>query len=234
MVHRSPMISSTPATEQSSFGSHSRCLVTALLYQSELQIKTLRGRVGFEKKLTAEERTMDALTATAEGVRSRTVTWEDPMIGATAALGKSGLDYLRGIGSGEVPPPPIALLLGMEAPHVEPGRAVFELPVGEHLYNPIGSVHGGVLATLLDSALGCAVHSVLPAGVGYTTVDLSVTYLRPVTRDTGRLRCEAETIHVGTKIATARAQIVDPAGRVCATATTTCLILRQSNGREDA
>jgi uncharacterized protein (TIGR00369 family) len=137
-----------------------------------------------------------------------------------------GLDYLRAIGSGEVPPPPIALLLGMEVPRIDPGRAVFTLEAGEHLYNPIGSVHGGVLATLLDSALGCAVHSTLPAGVGYTTIDLNVTYLRPATRDSGRLTCEAELIHSGRKVATCRAHIVDDDGRLYATATTTCLILR--------
>jgi uncharacterized protein (TIGR00369 family) len=91
-------------------------------------------------------------------------------------------------------------------------------------------VHGGALATLLDSALGCAVHSTLPAGVGYTTVDLAVTYLRPVTRDTGRLRCEAEIVHGGRTVATARAQITDPSGRLIATATTTCIILRQNGG----
>jgi uncharacterized protein (TIGR00369 family) len=174
----------------------------------------------------------DAGTATARAARTRTVTWEDPLIGAGAAVGQTGLEYLRSIASGATPPPPIALLLGMELSAVEEGRATFELEVGEHLYNPIGGVHGGVLATLLDSALGCAVHSTLPAGVGYGTVDLSVTLLRPVTRDTGRLRCEAETIHVGSTIATARAQIVDTAGRVCATATTTCLIRRHKNGRE--
>jgi uncharacterized protein (TIGR00369 family) len=152
------------------------------------------------------------------------------MIGASAAATMDGLDYLRAIGSGEVPPPPIALLLGMEVPHIDPGRAVFTLEAGEHLYNPIGSVHGGVLATLLDSALGCAVHSTLPAGVGYTTIDLNVTYLRPATRDSGRLTCEAELIHSGRKVATSRAQIVDDDGRLYATATTTCLILRRDGG----
>lgn len=172
----------------------------------------------------------NASPAPLEAERTRTVSWEDPMIGATAALGVSGLDYLRAIGAGDIPPPPIALLLGMDRPHVEAGRTVFEMQIGEHLYNPIGSVHGGVLATLLDSALGCAVHSLLPAGVGYATVDLSVTYLRPVTRETGRLRCEAEVIHAGRTVATARAQILDPAERLCATATTTCLILRQNGG----
>jgi uncharacterized protein (TIGR00369 family) len=138
----------------------------------------------------------------------------------------AGIDLLRAISAGEVPPPPIAVLLGMDLPHVEPGRAVFTMDAGEHLYNPIGSVHGGALATLLDSALGCAVHSMLPAEVGFTTVDLAVTYLRPVTRDTGRLTCEAEVVHSGRKIATARAQIVDDDGRLYATATTTCLIFQ--------
>lgn len=157
--------------------------------------------------------------------RTRTVTWQDPMIGAAAALGMSGLEYLRAIGAGQIPPPPIALLLGMEAPAVEHGRATFALQPAEHLYNPIGSVHGGVLATLLDSALGCAVHSTLPAGVGYTSVDLNVTFLRPVTRETGRLRCEAEVIHAGRSIATARAEIVNEAGKRFATGTTTCMIL---------
>jgi uncharacterized protein (TIGR00369 family) len=159
-----------------------------------------------------------------EAERVRTVSWDDPMIGAAAAASMNGLDYLRAIGTGELPPPPVALLLGMDAPRVEPGHAVFTLEPGEHLYNPIGSVHGGILATLLDSALGCAVHSKLAAGVAYTTIDLAVTYLRPVTRDTGRLTCEADVIHAGRTIATARALIVDNEDRRYATATATCLL----------
>ncbi|MDQ3987310.1 MAG: PaaI family thioesterase [Actinomycetota bacterium] len=158
--------------------------------------------------------------------RTRTVSWDDPMIGAAAAATMSGLDYLRAIGAGDLPPPPVALLLGMDAPRVDPGHAVFTMEAGEHLYNPIGSVHGGILATLLDSALGCAVHSKLPAGVAYTTVDLTVTYLRPVTRETGRLTCEAEVVHDGRTIATARGQIVDDDGRRYATANATCLIVQ--------
>jgi uncharacterized protein (TIGR00369 family) len=166
-----------------------------------------------------------AATATTGDRRVRTVSWDDPTIGAAAAASMSGLDYLRAIVAGDLPTPPIARLLGMDARTVEPGRAVFTLEPGEHLYNPIGSVHGGVVATLLDSALGCAVHSKLPAEVGYTTVDLSVTYLRPVARDTGRLSCKAEVVHAGNKIATARAEVVDGEGRRYATGTATCLIL---------
>jgi uncharacterized protein (TIGR00369 family) len=172
----------------------------------------------------------NAASTLAEDQRVRTVSWDDPMIGAAAAASMSGLDYLRAIGAGDLPPPPVALLLGMDAPRVDPGRAVFTMEPGEHLYNPIGSVHGGILATLLDSALGCAVHSNLPAGVAYTTVDLAVTYLRPVTRDTGRLTCDAEVIHNGRTIATARAQIVDDEGRRYATATATCLIFQHEVG----
>jgi uncharacterized protein (TIGR00369 family) len=168
--------------------------------------------------------------ATDQTDRSRTVSWEDPMIGATAATSMDGLDYLRAIATGELPAPPIALLLGMDVSKIDPGRAVFTLDPGEHLYNPIGSVHGGALATLLDSALGCAVHSKLAAGTAYTTVDLAVTYLRPVSRDTGRLTCDAEVVHLGRKVATGRAQVTDAAGRLYATATTTCLILSLEHG----
>jgi uncharacterized protein (TIGR00369 family) len=170
-----------------------------------------------------------AASATTEG-RARTVTWDDPMIGATAAMSMPGLDYLKAISARELPPPPVAVLLGMDVIEVAPGRAVFTLQPGEHLYNPIGSVHGGMLATLLDSALGCAVHSKLDVGTGYTTVDLTVTYLRAVTRDTGVLTCASELIHLGRKVATARAQIVDDDGRLYATGTTTCLIMAPENG----
>ncbi len=175
----------------------------------------------------------DSTTApsTRDPVRTRTVVWQDPMIGAAAAMSMSGLEYLRAIATRELPTPPVALLLGMDVVSVDPGRAVFTLEPGEHLYNPIGSVHGGMLATVLDSALGCAVQSMLPAGVGYTTVDLNVTYLRAATRDTGRLTCEGEVIHSGRKIATSRGQIVDEKGRRYATATTTCLII---GGKKDS
>lgn len=160
------------------------------------------------------------------GVRTRTVTWEDPMVGAAAATGMSGLEYLRAIASGDVPPPPVAKLLGFEPPQVEHGRVIFSMRPGEHMYNPIGTVHGGMLTTLLDSALGSAVHTTLAPGVGYATVDLAVTFLRPVTRDTPILRCEAEIVHSGGSIATARAEITDDDGVRYATATTTCMILR--------
>jgi uncharacterized protein (TIGR00369 family) len=103
---------------------------------------------------------------------------------------------------------------------------VFELEPAEYQFNPIGSVHGGVLTTLLDSAMGCAVHAMLPAGSGYTTLELKVNFLRRVITQTGRLRCEGSVLHLGRTVATAQARIVDGEGRLVAHATTTCLVMR--------
>lgn len=156
--------------------------------------------------------------------RTRTVSWEDPVEAFKSGAGLSGMDYITALMEGRIPPPPVALLLGMGPVELAEGRAVFTLEPGEHLYNPIGSVHGGILATLLDSALGCAIHTTLPAGTGYTTLELKVNFLRAVTRDTGTLRCEGEVIHVGRTVATASARVTDAEGRLYAHGTTTCLI----------
>ena len=101
-----------------------------------------------------------------EAVRTRSYSWGDPTLSATAARTSAGIDVLRALAAGELPAPPILAALGFELESVEPGRVVFVLEPAEHHYNPIGSVHGGVYATVLDSATGCAVHSLLPAGVG--------------------------------------------------------------------
>jgi uncharacterized protein (TIGR00369 family) len=161
-------------------------------------------------------------------VRTRTITWEDPAIGAEAARTMSGLMYLRAVQAGEFPAPPIAHLIGMELVEIEEGRAVFAVEPAEYHYNPIGSVHGGLACTLLDSAMGCAVHTMLPAGTGYTTLELKVNLIRPLTRETGRVLCEGTIIHVGGRIATAEARIMDEAGALFAHATTTCMIFRGS------
>jgi uncharacterized protein (TIGR00369 family) len=158
--------------------------------------------------------------------RTRTVSWQDPMIGAEAARGMSGLDYLGAIIRGEVPAPPLALLLGITIVAAEAGRTAFTVEPGEHHYNPIGVVHGGLIATLLDSALGSAVHSTLPAGSGYTTLELKANFVRAVTRATPRLRCEGEAIHVGGRIATSQARVLDAEGKLYAHGTSTCLLLR--------
>lgn len=160
--------------------------------------------------------------------RTRVISWEDPT--ATIQLGKtiSGIEYLRAMLSGEVPPPPFAVLMGIRITEVSEGRVVFAGEPEEYHYNPLGTVHGGVVATLLDSALGCAVQSLLPAGTTYTTLELKVNYLRPVTVKTGTVYAEGKIIHLGGRIATAEARLTDAAGKLYAHGTTTCIILRPS------
>jgi uncharacterized protein (TIGR00369 family) len=157
--------------------------------------------------------------------RRREVTWKDPGVGAALALELSGLDYLRGIAEGRIPAPPIAALLGLGIVQVEPGRVVFSLDVGEHLYNPIGSVHGGVFCTLLDSAMSCAVHSQLGQGQVYTTLELKVNLVKLLTVDTPSVVATGQVISSGRRVATASGQITGPDGTLYAHATTTCLVM---------
>jgi uncharacterized protein (TIGR00369 family) len=158
--------------------------------------------------------------------RTRTLSWQDPLSVAAAGAQLSGIDYMRKLASGELPPPPIAVLLRMQPVELEPGRAVFEGEPGEEHYNPIGVVHGGYAATLLDSALGCAVHTTLPAGVGYTTLSLEVKLVRPITAAIERVRAEAEVLYRGRRQATAQAQLRDAVGdRLLAHGSATCLII---------
>jgi uncharacterized protein (TIGR00369 family) len=161
--------------------------------------------------------------------RRRTVTWEDPATGAEAAGKMGGLEYLRAVARGDLPAAPMANLMGFWPSEVEEGRVVFEVEPDEYHYNPIGTVHGGLACTLFDSAMGCAVHTTLPAGTGYTTIELKVNLLRPVTVETGRLFCEGETIHVGGRVATAESRLTDRAGRLYGHATTTCMIFREGS-----
>lgn len=158
--------------------------------------------------------------------RTRTVSWEDPRALAEAAQGLSGLEFLKKIVAGELPPPPIGVLMNFRIVELSEGHAVFTVEPAEYHYNPIGVVHGGVAATLLDSAMGCAVHSTLPAGATYTTLEIKVNYLRPMSATTGEVRCEADIIHVGGRTALAEGKIVDTEGKVYAHATTTCIIFR--------
>lgn len=158
--------------------------------------------------------------------RTRTVTWEDPRALAKAAIGLSGMEYLEKIVSGELPPPPIGALMNFRIAELSEGRAVFTVMPAEYHYNPIGVVHGGVAATLLDSAMGCAVHSTLPAGASYTTLEIKVNYLRPLSAETGEVRCEANIIHVGGRTAVAEGRIVDAKGKLYAHGTTTCIVFR--------
>jgi uncharacterized protein (TIGR00369 family) len=157
--------------------------------------------------------------------RSRTHAWSDPLAAAADGLRRTGLEHLRAIARGELPPPPIAETLGLELVEVERGRVVFGLPAHEFLFNPIGSVHGGALATLIDSAASCAVHSVLDGGVAYATTDLHVTYVRPFTAAGRRATCTGELLHGGRRLATAGARVEDDEGRLLAHGTVTCAVL---------
>ena len=163
----------------------------------------------------------------AEQARTRTYTWSDPLASFAEGAGMSGVEYLRAMAEGRVPKPPISETLGFdEVGEVAEGRVVFTMTPAEHHYNPIGSVHGGVYATLLDSACGCAVQSLLPAGDFYTSLDLSVKFLRGMTKDTGQVQCIGTVTHMGRRTALAEARIIDGDGRLYASATSTCMIFR--------
>ena len=156
---------------------------------------------------------------------SLSVSWQDPQALAQAGRAMSGIEFLRAIRDGRLPSPPIAELLGFRLVEVEPGHAVFELVPGEQHYNPIGVVHGGLAMTLLDSAMGCSIHTHMPAGGGYTTLEAKTNLVRAVTARTGALRAVGKLIHAGKRVATAEGRLVDRAGTLYAHASSTCLVL---------
>ena len=146
------------------------------------------------------------------------------VIDAATLTSMDGVDFLRGWIAGRYPAPPMAKALGFWIEEVELGRVVFGYePVFDH-YNPLGSVHGGVAATLLDSVMGCCVHTTLKAGTGYTTLEIKVNYVRAMTDKTGPVRAEGKVINTGSRIATSEGRLVDASGRLLAHGTTTCLI----------
>ena len=158
--------------------------------------------------------------------RTRTVTWEDPFSIVRAAPGRTGLELLREVFEGRLPTPPIAVLMNFRGTEVSEGRAVFVGDPGEFLYNPIGSVHGGYAMTLLDSAMGCAIHSTLGVGELYTTLEIKVNLIRPITAETGRVRCEGVLLYRGGRIATAEGKLIAEAtGKLLAHGSTTCLVM---------
>lgn len=137
----------------------------------------------------------------------------------------SGLETMQAMLAGDLPPPPIAETLDFMLISVAHGEAIFQgRPQCRH-YNPLGTVHGGYAATLLDSAMGCAVHTMLEPGLGYTTTDLRISYIRALTRDSGPIRAEGTIVHVGRSTALAEGRLYDVDGRLYATGSTTCLIL---------
>jgi uncharacterized protein (TIGR00369 family) len=165
------------------------------------------------------------LAARVSDGRRLEVTWEDPA--ALAARGRElpGIDFLRAMRDGDVPEPPITQLLGFHLVEVDEGRAVFSAVPGEQHYNPIGVVHAGLAATMLDSAMGVSVHSTLPLGQAYTTLETKFNLVRPVTADGGEIRCEGTVIHRGGRIATADGRLTRASdGKLLAHGTSTCMI----------
>lgn len=136
----------------------------------------------------------------------------------------SGFDLIKRILDGTLPAPPITKVFNFRLSEADLGRAVFTGHPARDFYNPIGSVHGGFAATLLDSCMGCAVHSALPAGTGYTTLEIKVSFVRPMLENTGPVRAEGKTLSVGKRVATAEGRIVDTEGKLYAHGTTTCLV----------
>ncbi|HEY3467763.1 MAG TPA: PaaI family thioesterase [Amycolatopsis sp.] len=164
------------------------------------------------------------MTDVAAQVRSKTITWEDPL--PTARLGATmpGIEYMTAIAEGRVPAPPIAAHFGMRWVRIEHGEVEAVCEPDESLYNPIGMVHGGVAATMLDSVVGCAVHTTLPAGVGYSSVELKVNYLRAIHAGRGEIRATGRVVKEGSRIAFAEGEIRDVDGKLLATASGTCVL----------
>jgi uncharacterized protein (TIGR00369 family) len=156
--------------------------------------------------------------------RSRTVRWWDPAIGAHAMRDMAGRDYLQAMADGLLPPPPVSDLMGMTLTAIGEGSVEFRCRPDESAYNPIGLVHGGLVCTLLDSVAGCAVHTTLPAGVGYTSLEIKVSYLRPVRLDDGELVATGRVTKPGRRAAFAEGEVRDQRDRLVATASSTCLV----------
>jgi uncharacterized protein (TIGR00369 family) len=156
--------------------------------------------------------------------RSRTVTWHDPLITAAGARQRSGLETMEAIRDGVLPPPPIAMLMQFDIRDLQEGRVEFGCTLDESVYNPIGVVHGGLVCTLLDTVAGCAVHTTLPAGLAYTSIELKVNYLRPVHASSGPLTAIGRVVKPGRRVAFAEGEILDAQGRTVATASSSLLV----------
>jgi uncharacterized protein (TIGR00369 family) len=169
---------------------------------------------------------VEFLSQSIEGVRSRTITWTDPARARFRGRTLTGFERLVAIQRGELAPPPAAALLGMQLDEVGEGRTVFSIFADEIHENPMGTMHGGIVAALVDTAMGCAVSSILPANAGFTTLELKTNYVRAITQATGRVYAEGTVVHSGGRVATTEARVHDDNGALYAHATSTCLILR--------
>jgi uncharacterized protein (TIGR00369 family) len=167
--------------------------------------------------------------------RSRTITWHDPVEAAALGHGLSGLESLHRIGSGLLPPPPVAELVGFQPVFITPGYVVFSYEPREEHYNTLGAVHGGIITTVLDTVMGCAVHSQLDADSAPVTIELKTSFVRPVTLASGLLRAEGSVVHGGKRIATADAKLLDEHGTLFAHASSTFLVSSgEKHARADA
>ena len=156
--------------------------------------------------------------------RETIIRWRDPAAGLEVLPHLDGIDYMKRLAAGDIPGAPMASHFQMELVDVARGAVTFVCHPDESHYNPIGAVHGGLVCTLLDSAVGCATHTTLPAGTGYTSIEIKVNYLRPVTRDSGPLTCVGRVTKPGSRVTFAGGEVTDNTGRTVATATSTLLV----------
>jgi uncharacterized protein (TIGR00369 family) len=161
---------------------------------------------------------------TEKAARSRVIEWEDPTIGSSQIKDMTGLEYLQAMIAGSIPPPPIVNLMDMTLVSAEVGKVTFTCEPHESQYNPIGTVHGGLVCTLLDSVAGCAVQTTLPKGQAYTSLEIKINYLRPVLATTGTLTAVGTVTKPGRRAAFAEGTVTDSEGRLIATASSTLLI----------
>jgi uncharacterized protein (TIGR00369 family) len=156
--------------------------------------------------------------------QSRVVSWHDPMKTQATVASMSGLAYWQAVGDGRFPPPPIAELVRMSLVDVENGRIAFSCTPDGSMYNPLGMVHGGLACTLLDTATGCALHTTLPEGVGYTSIEIKVNYLKAITAASAPLTAVGTVVKAGSRVGFAEASLTDASGALVATATSTLLV----------
>lgn len=162
--------------------------------------------------------------------RSRTITWTDPAEQISQHRKLSGSELYEKMRRGEIPVPPFSKLLGIDVFDINDGRALMTLTPQEFHYNPMGCVHGGILSTLLDTVMGTAIHTALPAGQNYLTLSLNVTFLRPIFQHTGEVMAEGVVVSITRGVATAEGRITNVRGEICATGTAVCLL----TGRREA
>jgi uncharacterized protein (TIGR00369 family) len=162
--------------------------------------------------------------------RKKTVTWQDPKNNTRDISNISGLDYLRSIKNEKIAPPPVAMLVGYKILNIENGSVVYELTPKEYHYNLFSTVHGGIISTLLDTAMTAAVLSTLSKGINCSTVEIKVNFVRPITSKCETLKCEAQSLHIGKSLATAEGKLKDQNGKLYAHGVSTCSIFKSKTG----